>query len=226
MYARPSSSTFGVSGLLWRDSLIMYDRDTGSLWSQVLGKAVAGPMNGQALVEVPSQLTSWGDWKQRHPDTLVLRENGRRRGSGYAGYHGDNSSIGIHGRSNPDERLPPKTLVYGMESNGVAAVASLGAVAGNGLVEGELAGAPVVVVAIGAERQTALAYSRVVDGRTLSFASVDQETVGDFATGSLWSRETGECLEGELAGKRLAPIKGKHVYWGVWVQFHPRTAMF
>ncbi len=210
--------------MLWRDSLIMYDRGTGSLWSQVLGKAVAGPMKGEALVEVPSQLTTWGDWKKRRPDTLVLRAIGRPRGSSYASYHRDKRSIGIHGRRNPDQRLPPKTLVYGLESNGSAAVAPLPAVVRDGLV-GELAGEPVLVVAVGTERQTALAYSRAVGGRSLSFASVDQKTIRDVATGSLWSRETGECLGGELAGEKLAPIKGKHVYWGVWVQFHPRTAM-
>ena len=212
--------------MLWRDSLIMYDRDTGSLWSQVLGKAVAGPMKGEALVEVPSQLTTWGDWKRRHPDTLVLRSIGRPRGSSYADYHRDKRSIGIHGRRNPDERLPPKTLVYGLESGGSAAVAPLGAIARDGLVEGELAGVPVVVVAVGAERRAALAYARAVNGRSLRFASVDEARVRDLATGSLWSRETGECLEGELAGERLDPIQGKKVYWGVWVQFHPQTAMF
>ena len=203
--------------MLWRDSLIMYDRDTGSLWSQVLGKAVAGPMKGQALVEIPSQLTTWGDWKKRHPDTLVLRSSGRQRGSSYADYHRDKRSIGIHGRRNPDERLPA--------SDGSAAAVSLAAIARDGLVEGELAGVPVVVVAVGTERQAALAYARTVNGRSLSFAGVDEERVRDLVTGSLWSRETGECLEGELAGERLDPIKGKKVYWGVWVQFHPQTAM-
>ncbi len=202
----------------------MYDRDTGSLWSQVLGKAVAGPMKGQSLVEIPSQLSTWADWKKRHPDTLVLRAISRQRGSSYAPYHRDKSSIGIHDRRNPDERLPVKTLVYGLEIDGSAAVVSLGAIGRDGLVEGELAGVPVMVVAVGTERQASLAYARAVNGRSLSFSGVDEETIRDLATGSLWSRETGECLEGELAGEKLEPIKGKKVYWGVWVQFHPQTA--
>ena len=67
MYARPEiegqTTTLGVSGMHWRDALIMYDRASKSLWSQVLGEAVAGPEKGRKLEEIPSELTTWTDWK-------------------------------------------------------------------------------------------------------------------------------------------------------------------
>ncbi|MCH8266584.1 MAG: DUF3179 domain-containing protein [Acidobacteria bacterium] len=63
---------FGVSGLLYRRNVLMYDRQTESLWSQMAAKAVTGPMAGASLEILPAEHTSWEDWKTRHPDTQVL----------------------------------------------------------------------------------------------------------------------------------------------------------
>lgn len=64
--------TFGVSGLLYKANVLMYDRQSESLWSQVRREAVAGPMTGKKLKVLPSTLTSWKKWRKKHPDTLVL----------------------------------------------------------------------------------------------------------------------------------------------------------
>ena len=66
---------FGVSGLLYRRNVLMYDRQTESLWSQIAAKAVTGPMAGASLEILPAEHTSWEDWKTRHPDTQVLSFN-------------------------------------------------------------------------------------------------------------------------------------------------------
>lgn len=63
---------FGVSGLLYNSALLLYDRQTESLWSQILGKAISGSMKGTKLETVQLTYTSWRDWQQRYPDTLVL----------------------------------------------------------------------------------------------------------------------------------------------------------
>ncbi len=76
MYVRPAEAgvplSFGVSGKLWREALVMYDRQTRSLWSQRRHRAIAGPLTGRTLEVVPSRITTWGDWKARHPRTTVL----------------------------------------------------------------------------------------------------------------------------------------------------------
>jgi hypothetical protein len=63
---------FGVSGLLYNSDVLMYDRQTQSLWSQILSQAVAGPMKGMVLPAISITHTAWSDWRTRHPDTLVL----------------------------------------------------------------------------------------------------------------------------------------------------------
>lgn len=88
--------TFGVSGLLYNSDVLMYDRQTQSLWSQIQAQAVTGSMKGTRLPGVPVVHTTWDDWLSRHADTLVLSlETGYQRNyeaNPYQGYD-QNSSI-------------------------------------------------------------------------------------------------------------------------------------
>jgi len=81
---RDSTLTFGISGILREGALVMYDRRTFSLWTQT-GVAFAGPADGMRLRRIPSVRTTWSVWKERHPDTLVMKpalSPGRRPGPG------------------------------------------------------------------------------------------------------------------------------------------------
>ena len=64
--------TFAVSGLLYNSDLLLYDRQTNSLWSQIMSQAISGPLKGVALKLLPSSHTTWQEWRDRYPDTLVL----------------------------------------------------------------------------------------------------------------------------------------------------------
>jgi len=64
--------TFGVSGLLYQRNLLFFDRETESLWSQLQGEAVAGPLAGTSLRLFPVTMTTWQSWRAEHPQTLVL----------------------------------------------------------------------------------------------------------------------------------------------------------
>ena len=63
---------FSVSGLLYKRNALFYDRETLSLWSQLLSQAVTGPMTGTRLAVLPAENTTWEVWKAQHPDTRVL----------------------------------------------------------------------------------------------------------------------------------------------------------
>lgn len=81
---------FGVSGLLYNSDVLLYDRETQSLWSQIRAQAVTGPLKGGHLEAVPVLHTTWADWRARHPNSLVLgQKTGYSRdydGDPYAGY--------------------------------------------------------------------------------------------------------------------------------------------
>ena len=67
--------TLGVSGKLVDGNLVMYDRETGSLWLQRTGKGLEGSLEGEHIEELPGEqwgMVRWGEWRRAHPDTLVL----------------------------------------------------------------------------------------------------------------------------------------------------------
>lgn len=79
--------TFGVSGKLYKSALVMYDRQTESLWSQILQQAITGPMTGTELRILPAYHTTWKDWSSQHPDTVVMSpETGYQRDYGINRY--------------------------------------------------------------------------------------------------------------------------------------------
>lgn len=113
---------FGVSGLLYNSDVLMYDRQTKSLWSQIMFQAVTGPMKGIALPPVPVVHTTWADWRQRHPETLVLSlETGFNRNyqvNPYDGYEREESIMfPVRFRS---QGYHPKEQVLGLVLDGKA----------------------------------------------------------------------------------------------------------
>lgn len=112
--------TFGVSGLLYNSDMLLYDRQSESLWSQIDRRAVSGPHRGKRLEALALEHTTWDDWRRRHPDSLVLaRDTGHARDydrNPYAGYEEDRGlyfpvrfkSQGYH----------PKERVLGLEIDG------------------------------------------------------------------------------------------------------------
>jgi hypothetical protein len=112
---------FGVSGLLYNNDVLLYDRDTESLWSQLMKQAVTGPMRGNALQQIVMAHTTWAAWRRRYPDSLVLStETGYRRDyqrSPYAGYSGS-EALYFPLAEKLDRRYHPKELVIGLSLNG------------------------------------------------------------------------------------------------------------
>ncbi len=113
---------FGVYGLLYNSDVLLYDRETESLWSQIMTRAVAGPRVGMDLTMLPISHTSWRDWLARHPDTRVLsRDTGHSRNydrNPYAGYEKSRSIFFAVNNEAPDN-YHPKEVVVGLDVDGV-----------------------------------------------------------------------------------------------------------
>jgi hypothetical protein len=85
-----SALVFGVSGLLYNSDVLLYDRNTESLWSQRMGQAISRRLKGVKLPQIPAFHTTWGEWRARFPNTGVLSiETGYQRyyhKKAYVGY--------------------------------------------------------------------------------------------------------------------------------------------
>ncbi len=111
---------FGVSGLLYNSDVLLYDYKSGSLWSQILSQAIAGPLKGVAIPAIPTAHTTWRDWRERHPDTQVLSTDTgfpiNYRTSLYRKYQSSGSLMFPVAQRNKDYRN--KELVLGIKING------------------------------------------------------------------------------------------------------------
>ena len=114
--------TFGVSGKLHANSLIMYDHQTESLWSHLVGAAITGPLKGEKLKPLRSMFTRWSTWKTFYPDSRVLN-NGRSSiftlRDPYESYY-RSADTGIIPTRLADKRIYPKEYVLGLVLNGKA----------------------------------------------------------------------------------------------------------
>ncbi len=109
---------FGVSGFLYNSNVLMYDRggDPESLWSQVMSTGISGPGHSQSLKPLPLELTTWADWRERNPQTLVLSirtgHSSPYHTTPYKSYLESSNLMFAVNRT--DDRLPSKSPVLGV----------------------------------------------------------------------------------------------------------------
>lgn len=112
---------FGTSGKLYNSNLVMYERKTDTYWTQIDGLAVVGELTGTRLTPISIDTFVWRDWKKENTDSQVLsQDTGFKRSYGkdpYGSYYED--SYLFFPVEKRDDRIHPKTVVFGIQVNGV-----------------------------------------------------------------------------------------------------------
>lgn len=232
MYARQVEGevhTFGVSGKLIRNGLVMYDRESDTLWSQVLGEAIAGRFKGTQLEIIPSLQTQWATWKELHPDTLVLDKMGGYQTDPYDSYY-RSGSAGNSGRTLADDRLYIKEYVIGVSFLGDAKAYPFGVLNDNPVVNDTVGDRDILVV-FDVETGSGAVFDRRVEGKTLHFSLAEGSSptgpmLIDRETQTRWSGLAGEATEGELKGKSLSRLPSTYAFWFGWKDYHPSTELY
>ncbi len=230
--------TFGTSGKLYLSDLVMYDRQTESLWSQLEGRAIAGVLTGSQLRRLPVATITWADWRRANPDGWVLsRDTGFDRNYGanpYQGYDEPDSDPFLFD-GDVDERLPAKERVVAIERGGEAVAVRLAHAAQERVVPVEVGGAELVVFAApglassldsadvtkGREIAATGVFEPRTGGRELTFTAAGDGFV-DEQTRSRWNL-LGEAVSGPLAGKQLPRVQAVDTFWFAWAAFEPDT---
>ena len=229
--------TFGVSGSLRRSDLIMYDRETETLWQQLTGEAIVGHDTGTVLDFLPAQLVSFEEFAAAFTDGMVLsRETGYGRNYGtnpYPLYDGTSRTFFPVGEFS--DQLSAKERVLALEIAGETAAFPFSALSELVVIEADVGGEPVVAfwqpgqvsaldaafIIGSANVGSAGAFSPFLDGERLRFESRDG-AITDVGTGSTWD-VLGRAVEGPLAGSQLTPLVSGNHFWFAWAVFQPET---
>jgi hypothetical protein len=215
---------FGVSGKLVMNVLVMYDRQTESLWSQLLGEAIQGTYSGTKLGYLPAWQTTWQDWKERHPNTRALIKGYSGNRDPYMSYYSSDQA-GVIGETTRDDRLRTKEFVIGVAIASEAAAYPFSVMSQHTIAHDEVGSIPILVV-FDAENASGVVFSREVDDLLLTFEHESDLTLRDTQTGSMWDGLTGQALSGDLAGEQLSRVKSTSSFWFGWKDFYPGTRIY
>ncbi len=226
MYARTVNGkvlSFGVSGKLVRNSLIMYDRQTHSLWSHLTGTAIRGPLKGAELEVLTATETTWGTWRRAYPNTLILPHDYPGQADPYRRYF-SGPEAGVIGRKREDNRLPTKAKVVGIRITDMPKAYALDAVVKAKVVNDTFDALPIVLFRTA--DGSASVFRRDLNGQTLTFQAGSTGTFTDKDTSSTWDPLTGKAVSGSLSGSSLTPIPSTTSFWFGWYDFFPGTALW
>lgn len=221
------SLVFGSSGLLYRSNKLMYDEDTLSLWSNMTGEPVAGPLAGRgiALPVLPMTVTRWGDWKRSHPETTVAGlQTGFDRdyspGAAYGKYFDSPETMFPVWKR--DDALEPKEWVYGLRHGALARAYPLKVLFSERVVNDDVGSLPVVLVSDPASRSVR-AYAR---GRRVFAEGPTPDEVVEPLTGRVYRVEEEALRPGDGDAERPGRQPGHLAYWFGWYAFHPQTSLY
>ena len=231
-------TTFGTSGFLYRSNKIMYDRETFSLWNQELGQPVIGELadSGIQLDFFPTLLTTWGEWKDVHPDTTVLSldtgvyQPGRYfpednpNATYYEYFHTPGTMFPVWIR---DDRLEAKDVVLGVNVGDAQKAYPVSVLQVERVVNDTLGETNVVV--LGSEiSQAAKAYERGDN----EFARLQDDTSTGVAmklvdqSGHVWNVTEEALVNAADSSETLPRIPTHASFWFGWFAFYPDTGLY
>ena len=231
---------FGVSGLLRNSDMVMFDRQTESLWQQLTGEAIVGAHTGKRLAIVSSQIVPFRAAAQAFQSARVLgRDTGHRRPYGtnpYVGYETAGRtmfpvSFRSPGSVRPLDRILTFTVGRGAKAYLMRQLRKSPVQNGGGrgaeyvvfcepdtispLAARKIAESPAV--------GSAAVFRPIVDGKRLVF-ELEGDAFVDRATSSRWNL-FGRAISGPLQGQSLEPIEHGVYYAFAWYAFRPQTEL-
>jgi hypothetical protein len=213
--------TFGVSGLLYKNDLVMYDRETESQWVQLEGRAIRGPMDGSSLTLLNSRLMAWGDWRDLYPHSTFMEfpDSSRPYGDYPYGDYRESEQVSFP-REFQDGARHPKEIVLGvtLDNESVAYPRSVMSAQENWVTNDVVGGIPVVVTYYNG---VIAAFHR--GNHTFAFSD-GFSMVNDQGR---WNMVTGAGDPGGATnGSQLAEVPSVSSYWFAWVDFHEDSRIY
>ena len=200
------------------------DVSTGSWWQQATGKAVAGPLSGAALKELPSKQLTLAAWLREYPNSTIMQPDRhfKKNYDNLAGYDDGTIKNGLEKRDSASWKR--KSWVVGIIHNNAYKAYDWNKLVKAKLINDALEGLPLVLT-IEKDSSSFHAFDRSVKGVELYFQLGTADVLVDENTHSTWNMD-GFCIAGTMKGEKLQPVQSYQEFWHSWSTFHPKTLKY
>lgn len=201
------------------------DVTTKSWWQQATGVAVAGPLKGTSLKELPSQQMTLAAWLKQYPGSKIMQPDTlyQKDYDDLADY--DNGTIKGSLEKRDSASWKFKSWVIGVANNNAAKAYDWNELVAKQVIEDSLPGLPIIITL---EKDTASfhVYDRSINGNTLHFEKTNDENIlREVNTQSTWNIQ-GKCIDGTLKGQQLQAVQASQEFWHSWSTFHTATTKY
>ena len=237
-------------------NFLMRDRETGSWWQQITGKAIYGPLRGATLEPVLSDELTYGEWKSEFPAGRVLAPVAKFSKDYESDWEPHVAKLPVV-ISFPGTKLKSRDLVIGLEINGSARAYPWDVFAKQSPVVDRVNGTPLLLV-LGPDGKSFRVFVSRIDGRAAEFflktdlpseaapagkaprsqpssdeggpqSASNQPSPNWFLFDSGTGSEwtfQGCAVSGPAQGKCLEQVLALKDYWFDWRNYHPGTTVY
>jgi len=200
------------------------DAATGSWWQQATGKAVAGPLKGSVVKEVPFRQLTLAAWLREYPASYIMQPDTafKKDYKDLADY--DNGTVKSSLEKRDSASWKSKSWVVGITNKNAAKAYDWNELLNTTLINDSVDGLPVLLV-LENDCASFHAYNRTVNGTTLHFEKRDSDLFIDKTTRSTWNMD-GICIAGEMKGQKLNTVQSSQEFWHSWSTFHSNTLKY
>ena len=210
-------------------NFLMRDRETGTWWQQITGKAIYGPLKGAALELVLSDELTFGEWRSESPSGEVLAPVAKYTKEYDPNWEPDVAKLPVV-ISFPGTELKSRDVVIGLTIDGAARAYAWETFAKQSPVLDRVNGTPLLLV-LGPDGKSFRVFVSRIDGHDAEFF-LQAETpenkewaLLDTATASQWNFQ-GCAISGPAQGKCLDRVPALKDYWFDWRNYHPDTSVY
>lgn len=201
------------------------DATTKSWWQQATGVAVAGPLKGASLKELPSEQMTLAAWLALHPDSKIMQPDSLyiKEYDDLADF--DNGTIKSSLEKRDSASWKFKSWIIGVANNDAAKAYDWNMLVTKKIIQDSLPNLPVLITL---ENDTASyhVFNRNLNGTTLHFEkTADANILRETNSQSTWNIQ-GLCIDGTFKGQQLQMIQSSQEFWHSWSTFHPATTRY
>jgi hypothetical protein len=201
------------------------DKTTKSWWRQANGVAIAGPLKGMHLEEIPSHQSSLASWLRLHPNTTVFQPDSNYKEDYDDLADFDKGTIKGHLEKRDSASWKMKSWVVGIKTGDLEKAYDWNDLLKNYFIQDSIGNTPVLLI-LESDTSSFHAYNRAIQGQTLVFIpDHNRNQLTDSNTHSVWN-SYGFCIDGQLKNTQLEQLPAYQEFWHSWKQFHPNTTQF